>query len=222
MALFSWLTRGSGKASRLLADYADECFVHAGAPGALSREQRDENLSAFVASIDRRISRLRAFAAALGTELPVPDGDRGKVAAIGQALDRLCKSQLSGLTAVQPALAMDWRAREPRGSERQVQTLAIDMGTYCGEVGILCAPKYQWVIDETRYTPETIMRTSGRVVIGHNPTVIARPMYNHVDAIAIAAFALTQIVHYRKVKAKGLWRPNYFTFVSDLADGRNL
>jgi hypothetical protein len=29
-----------------------------------------------------------------------------------------------------------------------------------------------------------------------------------------------QIVHFRKVKAKGLWRPNYFCFLSDLADGR--
>jgi hypothetical protein len=44
-------------------------------------------------------------------------------------------------------------------------------------------------------------------------------MPNHVDAIEIAAFALTQIVHFRTVKAKGLWRPNYFHFLSDLADG---
>jgi hypothetical protein len=221
LALLSWLSDGSGKARRLLADYADESFVHASVRGALSREQRDENLGVFVASIDRRISRLRAFAAELGMALPVPDGDRSKVEAIGQALDRLCKSQLSGLTAVEPALAMDWRAREPQGLERQVQTLIIDLGAYCGEVGIRCAPRHRWVIDETRYTPATIMDTSGRVVIGHDPAVIASAMRNHVDAIAIAAFALTQIVHFRKVKAKGLWRPNYFHFLSDLADGRD-
>jgi hypothetical protein len=219
LSLRSWLSGGSAEASRLLANYADEGFVHAAAYGALSPEQRHENLSALVASIDRRVSRLCAFAAALGTSLPVPDGDRSKVEAIGQALDRLGKSRLSGLRAIEPALAMDWRARTPQGIERQVQTLVIDLGAYCGEVGIRCAPKYRWVIDETRYTPKTIMRTSGRVVIGQDPSVTASAMRNYVDAIDIAAFALTQIVHYRTVKAKGLWRPNYFHFLSALADG---
>lgn len=76
-------------------------------------------------------------------------------------------------------------------------------------------------VRNTRYAPETIMRTSGRVVIGHNPAVMVIPMKDHVDAIAIAEFALTQIVHCRKVKARSLWRPNCSGFLSDLADGRN-
>jgi hypothetical protein len=218
VALFDWLPGGSGKALRLLADYADECFVHAGAPGALSREQRDENLRVFVDSIDRRIARLQALAAALGTELPIPDGDRRKVEAISQALDHLCKSRLHGLTVIEPMGGMDWRAGEPQGPERQVQTLLVDLGAYCGEVGIRCVPKYCWVNDETRYTRKNVMRTSGRVVIGHDPAVVPTPMNNHVDVIDSAAFALSQVVHFRK--AKGHWRPNYFHFLSDLADGR--
>lgn len=218
MALFSWLSGRSDKASRLLADYADECFVHAGAPGALPPEQRDRNLGAFIASIDRRISRLQALAAALGTTLPVPTGDRSMVGAIREALDHLGKSRLSGLAGVGAAFAMDWRASEPQGQARQLQTLVIDLGAYCGEVGIRCAPRYQWVIDETRYTPRTVMRTSGRVVIGHHPAVMARAMNNPVDVIDMVAFALTEIVNHRH--AKGLWRPNYFHFLTDLADGR--
>jgi hypothetical protein len=219
LALLSWLSGGPGKARQLLADYADERFVHAGACGALAREQRDENLRAFVASIDRRIARLQAFSSALGTVLPAPEGDRSRVEVISQSLDHFCKSRLSGLTPVEAALAMDWRAREPQELERQVQTLAIDLGVYCGEVGIRCAPKYQWVIDEARYTPATIMATSGRVVIGHNPAVIAGVMTNPVDAIDGAAFALTAIVKHRK--SKSLWRPNYFYFLLALADGRH-
>ena len=202
-----------------MADYAEECFVHAGAPGALSPEERDESLRAFTASIERRISRLQAFAAEWGTALPVPHGDRSKVEAIAQQLDELCKSRLSGLTEIELALAMDWRARQPRGLEGRVHTLAIDLGAYCGEIGIRCAPQYQWVIDVRQYTPSTIMATSGRVVIGHEPAVMVRPMENPVDAMGIAAFALTQVVHCRKVKAKRLWRPNYFYFLSELADG---
>lgn len=220
MALFSWLSGGSGRAGQLLEDYADECFAHAAAPGALSSEQRRENLSAFVASIEQRISRLQAFAAALGTALPTPDGDRDTVDAIGQTLDRFCKSQLCGVTTAEPALAMDWQAREPQGPHRQIQTLTLDLGAYCGEIGIRCAPKYRWAIDEKRYTPATIMETSGRVVIGHDPAVMATAMKNPVDAFAIAGFALQQIVHYRK--AKSLWRPNYFYFLSALADGRHV
>ena len=82
-----------------------------------------------------------------------------------------------------------------------------------------CSPKYQWGIDEARYTPATIMMTAGRVVIVHNPRVIADVIKNPVDAIDIAAFTLSQIVHLRKSKA--LWRPNYFdNFLSALADGR--
>jgi hypothetical protein len=50
------LSGGSGKARRLLAAYADQCFVHASAPGALSPEQRDEYLNAFVASISSAIN----------------------------------------------------------------------------------------------------------------------------------------------------------------------
>lgn len=220
MAPFRWLSGGSDGATRRVAQYADECFVHAGAPGTLSRAQRDENLSSFVASIDRRVSRLRALAAELGTILPVPVGDRGQVEAIGRALDGFCKDRLSGLKFVEPALAMDWRAREPQGRDRQAQTLAIDLGTYCGEVARSCAPRYLWAIDEARYTPATIMETSGRVVIGHDPGVNTERIRNPVDVIAIAAFALTQIVHCRSVRAKGLWRPNYFHFLNDLAAGR--
>jgi len=218
LSLFSWLPGGSGKARRRLADYGDERFVHAGKPGSLSRGQRDENLAAFVASIERRIARVQAFAAELGTALPTPDGDRGNVQMIGQSLDSFCKAKLSGLTEIEPALAMDWRSRAPEGLERQVQTLAIDMGAYCGEVGIRCAPQYRWVNDETRYTAATMMHTAGRVVIGHDPAVIPTRMNNHVDAVAIAAFTLSQIVRYRK--SKSLWRPNYFSFLPDLADGR--
>ena len=70
--------------------------------------------------------------------------------AFGRALDSLCKSRLCGLTAVAPVRVSDWRAREPQGAERQVQTLLIDLGACCGEVGIRCAPKYGWAIDETR------------------------------------------------------------------------
>lgn len=220
LVLVSWLSGGSSKAKRQLADYADECFVHAGAPGQLSSEQRTENLGAFIVSIDRRIARLRALAAELGSPLPQVDGSRGNVEATSQALDHLCKSKLSGLTEIESALAMDWRARKVHGPERHAHTLAIDLGAYCGEIGIRCAPRYQWLIDETRYTPKTIMETSGRVVLGHNPAVVATAMNSHVDAIAIAGFALWQIVHHRRVKAKSLWRPNYFHFLSDLADGR--
>ena len=218
MAVLSWLSGAASKARQRLNRYADECFPHAAAPGALSAEQRRANLSAFVASIEGRIARLHAFAAALGTTLPVPDGDRGKVDIVSQALDRFCKSQLSGLAEIEPALAMDWRARQPQGLERQIQTLVLDLGAYCGAVGIRCAPQYQWVLDERRYTPVTIMETSGRVVIGHDPAVVAHAIHNPVDACAIAGFALSQIVHYRK--AKNLWRPNYFCFLADLADGR--
>lgn len=218
-SLLARLSGGSAKA--LLPDYGDECFVHAGKYGALSPEQRRENLAAFLASIDRRIARLQAFAAALDTELPTPDGDRSKVEAISQVLDRFCKHKLSGLKLVEPALAGDWRAREPQGIERQVQTLAIDLGAYYGEVAIRCAPKYQWIVDDKRYTPATIMGTAGRVVIGHNPAVVARVMVNPVDAVAIAGFELSQIVHYRTLKAKQLWKLNHFHGLAAVADGQH-
>jgi hypothetical protein len=111
LALFTWLSVGSGKAGQLLDGYADECFPHAAAPGALTPEQRHENLGAFMASNNRRISRLQAFAGALGTTLPTPDGDRTKVEVISQTLDRFCKSQLCRFTTVEQALAMDWQGR---------------------------------------------------------------------------------------------------------------
>ncbi len=93
--MFSSLSVGSGKTRRLLDSYADDRFPYAAAPGALTPDQRRENLSAFVATIDRRIARLQAFAGELGTRLPIPTGDRAQVEAISQALDRFCKSELS-------------------------------------------------------------------------------------------------------------------------------
>jgi hypothetical protein len=44
------------------------------------------------------------------------------------------------------------------------------------------------------------METAGRMVIDHNPAALPKTMTNHVDAHAIAAFALSQIVHHRKSK----------------------
>lgn len=221
MGLLSWLSSPTREARRLLEAYAHEPMLHAAPLGALTPDQRRENLEAFVASIDGRIARLRAFTSALGTELSVPDGDRTKVDVISETLDRFAKSTLSGLHEIEHALAMDWLAQAPQGLARPVQTLAIDLGAYCGEVGIRCARQYRWVSDETRYTPSTIMTTAGRVVIGHDPAVIATPMTNHIDAIAGAGFALSQTVHFRTVKATGLWRPNYFHFLSPIADGRH-
>lgn len=220
MSLLSRLLGATHRAKRLLADYPDEDFVHAAKYGALSRTQREENLAAFVASIPGRVARLRGFAAALDTSLPAPDGVRDQVDAIGLTLDDMCKSKLSGLKQAIPTFHMDWRARAAQPAERALRTLIIDLGTYCGEVGIRCAPQYRWTTDETFYTPATLMRTSGRVVIGHDPARIAKPMRNHIDAIEIAAFTIGVIVKYRT--SKGLWRPNYFDFLADIADGRHV
>lgn len=217
MTLLSWLPSGSGKARQLLADYDDERFVHAGKAGALSRGQREENLAAFIESIERRIARLQSFAADLETALPTPDGDRGKVEKIAASLNGFCKTKIAGLQEIEPALSMDWRSREPGQVEGRVHTLIIDIGTYCGEVGIRCAPQYQWGTDETRYTPGTVMETAGRVVIGNRPAESPGTMTKHIDAHDIAAFALSQIVRYRR--SKTLWRPDYFTFLPALADG---
>ncbi len=219
MSRFPWIARPSAKATRLLGDYADETFLWAAAPGALTPDQRRANLDAFTASLPRRLARVQAFAEALGTTLPIPDGNRAAVDLVGRTLDHFCKSALSGLTVLESALAMDWRARAPQGLERHAQTLTIDLGAYCGEVGIRCATKYAWVTDETRYKPDDLMRTAGRVVIGHDPVTCGTSMRNHVDAIDIAAFALAEIVRHRK--NPGVWRPNYFHFLGDLADGRH-
>lgn len=220
MGLLSWLPGGSGKARRLLADYADDRLPHVAAPGELSRAQRDGNLAAFVASLDRRIDRLTAFAAALDTVLPMPDGNRAGVDAAARALDAFCKAKLSGLAEIEPALAMDWQGREAQEIERQVHTLATDMGAWCGETALACAPQYAWATDDAHYTTAKMMATAGRVVIGHDPAAIPRPIRSPVDPIAIAAFGLSQVVHFRTVKAKALWRPNYFHFMGELADGR--
>jgi len=220
LSLLSRFFGATHRAKRLLADYPDEDFVHIAECGALSRMQREENLTAFLASIPGRVARLRDFAAALDTSLPAPDGVRGQVDAIGLTLDGMCKSRLSGLKQAIPAFHMDWRARAAQPAERRLRTLIIDLGTYCGEVGIRCAPQYRWTTDETFYTPATQMRTSGRVVIGHDPARIPKPMHNHIDAIAIAAFTIGAIVNYRT--SKDLWRPNYFDFLADIADGRHV
>jgi hypothetical protein len=98
---------------------------------------------------------------------------------------------------------MDWRSRALGGIERRSHTLSIDLRTYCGEVAFRCAPQYGWVTDETRYTRRTVMETAGRMVIDHNPAALPKTLTNHVDAHAIAAFALSQIVHHRK--SKSLW-----------------
>ncbi len=218
MTLFSWLPGGSGKARRRLADYDCELFVHVGEPGSLSRSQRDENLAAFAISIARRIVRLQAFAAELDIVLPMPDGHGGKVEMIGQLLDSFCKAKLSGLAEIEAALAMDWLAHTPKDIAQQVQTLAIDIGAYCGEVGIRCTSKYSWVNDETRYSKSTMMRTAGRIVIGHDPMCVPVMMHNHVDVISISGFALKEIVRLRASKSQ--WRPNYFSFLPDLAAGK--
>ncbi len=217
MELLSALLSGSGKARQLLTDYDDERFVHAGMPDPLSRDQRHENLAAFIESIERRIIRLQSFAAELETSLPTPDGDRIKVDRVAASLNAFCKTKIAGLKEVEPALSMDWRSRALGGIERRSHTLSIDLGTYCGEIAIRCAPQDGWVTDETRYTRRTVMETAGRMVIDHNPAVLPKTMTNHVDAHAIAAFALSQIVHYRK--SKSLWRPDYLTFLCALADG---
>ncbi len=219
MSLLSRLF-GPSPAERLLADYADEPHVHAAPYGALAPAQRAENLAAFRESLDRRVGRFRALAAALGTELPAPDGDRARVDGIARALDALGKQHLSAVAAFEPLHRTDWRAEAPQGAARRLQTLVIDLGAYAGEVGIRCAGKYAWVTDETRYTKTTIMPTAGRVVIGHDPAVVAAPMHNHIDVIAIAAFALGHLAKNRSSKA--LWRPNYFTVIADLADGRQV
>lgn len=218
MALFSWLSGGASKARKLLQDYGDDVFIYPGAPGALSAVQRAENLAAFSASVGQRIERFRHFAGAFDCALPVPDGDRAKIDGTAQKLDRLGKEQLLNLTEAESALAGDWRERQPHGFDRQIQTLAIDIGTYCGQMGIACAGHYQWMVDDTRYTARNRMLTSGRITIGFDPNQRDQPINNYVDVIAIAAFALAEIVKQRKHKT--LWRPNYFHFMADLADGR--
>lgn len=218
MGLFSWLTGGGGKARKLLEEYGVDLFTHAGAPGALSAEQRIENLAAFRSSIETRIARFRRLAGALGCVLPEPNGDRSRIDGVAQKLDRLCKEQLLNLVEVEEALAGDWRENQPQGFNCQVQTLAIDLGTYCGQTGIACADHYQWVVDDKRYTARSRMRTSGRIAIGYDPDQRDQPINTYVDVMDIAAFALTDIVRQRKHKT--LWRPNYFHFLSDLADGR--
>lgn len=214
----SFLSMGSaGRARRLLLGYDDEPFLHSGAPGALSRERREVNLAGFLSSLDRRVSRIRAFAGVLGVELPEADGDRGRVDTVAQSIDAFCKEKLSGLAEIERALAHDWRSQAPMGPDRRMQTLVIDLAAYCGNIGLRCAPKYRWVTDETRYTPATLMKTAGRIVIGYDPAVVTDRMSNHVDLVDITAFSLSQIVRHRR--AKSLWRPCYFTFLSSLADG---
>ncbi len=217
MDLFAWLPGRTPPVRRLLDAYADELLPHAGLPGALTPAQCRENLDSFVASIERRVARLQAFAAALGTSLPAPANDRRQVEPVSQALDRLGKAHLRAVDAATRVFAGDWQARLPEGADRRLHTFALDLGTYCGEWGRHCVPRYSWIVDDSPGRRRDAMPTVGRVVIGHDPAVEPRPMANPVDAIAIAAFALEQLARHRS--SPSLWRPNYFHFLSALADG---
>lgn len=217
MSLLSLFTGAGGEAKRLVAGYADEPLPHYAPAGTLTPEQRAENLAAFRASLERRVARFQAFAAALGTDLPLPDGDRAKVDGIAQALDRLFKTRLLGLTEAEALFNTNWSERPPEPTERRFRTLIHDAAAYCGEVAIRCQPKYAWTTDEARYRPATLMKTAGRVVVGHDPAVMAKPMKNPVDLDRILLFQLGTVVRHRK--AKSLWPLNVFSFLTPLADG---
>jgi hypothetical protein len=218
MALWSWFSGETSHTRTLLAAYGDEGFVHYGSAGSLTAEQREQNLAAFEASIERRVARWRSFAAALGTPLPEPAGQLSEIEPLSHALDALVKNRLSAFGALQAALAHGWCDWAPEAEHAPLCTLAIDLGTYCGELGIRCAPQYRWTIDNARYTARTLMPTAGRVVIGHRPEPRAALIGSPIDPFENAAFALREVVRYRKQKA--LWRPNYFAFLMPLAQGR--
>ena len=217
MVSFNGLLGTGRRFEKSLSGYEVFRFPNIGEGKFLSEQQRAENLDFLLSVKQDRCERVVKKLAEFGVDAALPQSVTDHHS-LSKALNDFSQKVLARVRHIDRICAPGWRDRTPEGRAVPVFSFAADLGMYCGECAAHTDLGFDWRIDDTPYTPEERMPTSGNVVLSHISSLAPSHHRLYHDVLDWTMF---RVADDALAKAgKSLRHLNSFAFLDDLMDGR--